>query len=377
MSFISKKWKELVYTLTSNDRYAGYHSSKAVNSLADDHFNAANNSGILDQTYADDDPTLPSINQSKYSADERQQAQLVLDAWHIIEDVINIDLTSNINHFNLSESIDDNDYLSEIPDAEDFLNSLSDPCTEKDLRVAQKHLGVILPLPVIQYFLTHDGQEVAPSSTRKLGIIFGLQLLSLAEVIAMTNYWRKVARKEFNSKNPKKQQITRTANDEIIDTEPTFKIATKLDKYTEKDLDNYPDLKRNISKHSKNDYITKLPEQKSFPKGYIKPQYANSNWIPLVTDNAGNYIAVDLDPDVEGKISQVIIFGREHDEKVVVAPNWGEFLLSVAHDFENSENCALDYDPDLDQFDLAYINNNKEVVNYMNVLIGRAKSNFK
>lgn len=371
MSFFSKKWKELVYTLTSNDRYAGYHSSKAVNSLTDENKNTNN----IDETYADDDPTLPSINQNNYSIDERQQAQLVLDAWHIIEDILNLDIAdNNNNHFN---TIDD-DYIDEdrgydCPDSRDLLDSFLDPCTEKDLRVAQKHLGVTLPFPVIKYFLTHDGQEITASSTRKQGIVFGLQLLSLAEVIEMTNYWRKVARREFNSKYANKKPIERTTTDQIIDTEPTFKIASKLDKYSQKDLDNYPDLKRNISKHSKNDYITKLPEQKSFPEGFIKPQYANSNWIPLVSDNAGNYIAIDLDPDIKGKIGQVIVFGREYDEKVVISSNWGEFFLSFANDFENPNNCTFEFDSDTGQYDLAYLNESKEPVNYLTVLINRAK----
>lgn len=370
MAFFSKKWKELVYTLTSNDRYAGYHSSKAVNSLVDDNET---------DTYADDDPALPSINQTNYSADEKQQAQLVFDAWHIIEDVINLDMNNDTSggHFKIASSYEnDDDYITEIPDAEDFINSLSDPCTEKDLRVAQKHLDVKLPLPVIKYFLTHDGQEVAPSSTRKLGLIFGLQLLSLAEVITMTNYWRKVARKEFNSKKTKQQKdlTNPSSTDAIIENDPNFKMASKLDKYSAKDLDNYPDLKRNISKHSKNDYIKKIPEQKSYPEGKIKKQYANPNWIPLVTDNAGNHIAIDLDPDVDGAVGQVIVFGREFDEKVVIANNWGDFMITFAHDFENPENCKLEYDPDIAQFDLAYTKQNGEVCNYLSVLIDRVKA---
>lgn len=202
MGFLGKKWKELVYTLTSNDRYAGYHTSKAVNSLTE--YDSEGEEANDAKEIQDNIPV---------TADEKQQAQLVLDAWHIIEDVINLDMNNpdpNNNHFTLNSKNSQNyDYnydmdfnldLEEIPDAEDFMNSLSSPCTFKDLQVAQKHLGVKFPYPVIKYFQTHDGQEVAPSSTKKLGLMYGLQLLSLAEVITMTNYWRKVARKEENSK---------------------------------------------------------------------------------------------------------------------------------------------------------------------------------
>lgn len=402
MGFISKKWNELVYTLTSNDRYAGYHSSKAVKSLTTDNdYDNSDDDGIdnlevsRNNTIRENKYAKFKIDDSNYSVNEKQQAQLVLDSWHIIEDVINLDFKSN--SFSNNDEFEDLDIEIDIPDTEDFMNSLSDPCTLKDLQVAQKHLDVKLPYPVIQYFLVHDGQEIAPSSTRKLGIMYGLQLLSLAEVITMTNYWRKVARKESNSKfnhaksmsistiKTEETDISRknsikkvvSAQDSIIENDPNFRMAEKLTKITENDLKNYPDLVRNMSKHSKNDYIKKLPDQKSYPVNRIKLQYANPNWIPLITDNTGNHIAIDLDPDTEGKFGQVIIFGREFDTKYVIADNWGEFMHSFAMDFENNEKCKLDYDDDLGQFDLVYVDKNNDIVDqgYLYVLSQRVLGN--
>lgn len=397
MGFITKKWNELVYTLTSNDRYAGYHSSKAVKSLTAD--NGINNDDINNNDIVTNNYAKFKIDDSSYSVDEKQQAQLVLDAWHIIEDVIDLDIGGDNNdHFALK--IDNNDFdddvdeLQDTPDAEDFMNSLSSPCTLKDLQVAQKHLDIKLPYPVIQYFLVHDGQEIAPSSTRKLGLMYGLQLLSLAEVVTMTNYWRKVSRKEYNAKfvpkktemeSEEKQNNNVTGDDgstnksitevSILENDPNFKIINKLNKISEKDLQNYPDLMRNISTHSKNDYIKKLPDQRSFPPNKVKLQYANPNWIPLVTDNAGNHIAIDLDPDTDGTIGQVIIFGREYDVKYVIAENWGEFMNMFAMDFERADRCKLDYDNDIGQFDLVYLDKDGNVVDdgYLYVLSQRAK----
>lgn len=393
MGFLGKKWKELVYTLTSNDRYAGYHTSKAVNSLTE--YDSEGEEANDAKEIQDNIPV---------TADEKQQAQLVLDAWHIIEDVINLDMNNpdpNNNHFTLNSKNSQNyDYnydmdfnldLEEIPDAEDFMNSLSSPCTFKDLQIAQKHLGVKFPYPVIKYFQTHDGQEVAPSSTKKLGLMYGLQLLSLAEVITMTNYWRKVARKEENSKarlkakadsisndskeRPGSDDIINPQDDAIINNDPNFKIAAKINEITENDLKNYPDLMRNMSTHSKTDYLKKLPNQKSFPANKVKLQYASANWIPLVTDNAGNHIAIDLDPDVDGMVGQVIIFGRDYDTKYVVADNWGQFMSKFALDFEDPSNCKLDYDPDLGQFNLVYLDQSGNVVDggYLEVLTRRVK----
>lgn len=397
MGYLGKKWNELVYTLTSNDRYAGYHSSEAVKSLeteSDDsdveEMKQAGNGDIISPgaCYSD------KLDESGYSADEKQQAQLVLDAWHIIEDVINLDMKDSADgsnsHFTLNPKNYDFDYedeidnIDDIPDAEDLLNSLSSPCTVKDLQVAQKHLGVRLPYPVIEYFLVHDGQEVPPSSTRKIGIMYGLQLLSLAEVVTMTNYWRKVSRKESNARfaaqdssvkeQKQQEQALYEKEEKLIDNDPNFKIVKKIDRISEKDLQNYPDLVRNMSTHSKNDYIKKLPDQKSYPPNKVKLQYANPNWIPLVTDNTGNHIAIDLDPDTQGIVGQVIIFGREYDTKYVIADNWGEFMNKFALDFEDPDRCNLDYDSEMGQFDLAYLDKNGEIVDqgYLYVLAQRA-----
>ena len=460
MGFIGKKWNELVYTLTSNDRYAGYHYSKAVKSLTtndanlpngyndkgtDDHndnnydsddgkHHVRNHEKKVDSADDDDDDDSDvelddavagnntfiktnkyakfKIDDTQYSVDEKQQAKIVVDAWQIIEDVINMDMNyggdddderNNFFELNIEDEVD----IEEIPDSEDFMNSLSSPCTVKDLQVAQKHLDVRLPYAVIQYFLIHDGQELPPSSTRKMGIMYGLQLLSLAEVITMTNHWRRVARKEANArylamKNEKATSIkgpnttasantyleaTKESDDHsdleeqeqevkeelIIDNDPTFKFANKINQITEKDLRNYPDLVRNMSTHSKNDYIKKLPTQCSYPLKKVKCQYANANWIPLVTDNTGNNIAIDLDPDVEGTVGQVILFGREFDTKYVIADNWGQFMSSFARDFKDHKRCKLEYDDDLGQFDLVYLDKNGNTVDqgYMWVLAQR------
>lgn len=200
----------------------------------------------------------------------------------------------------------------------------------------------------------------------------------------MTNYWRKVSRKESNARfaaqdssvkeQKQQEQALYEKEEKLIDNDPNFKIVKKIDRISEKDLQNYPDLVRNMSTHSKNDYIKKLPDQKSYPPNKVKLQYANPNWIPLVTDNTGNHIAIDLDPDTQGIVGQVIIFGREYDTKYVIADNWGEFMNKFALDFEDPDRCNLDYDSEMGQFDLAYLDKNGEIVDqgYLYVLAQRA-----
>jgi cell wall assembly regulator SMI1 len=75
----------------------------------------------------------------------------------------------------------------------------------------------------------------------------------------------------------------------------------------------------------------------SFPENCIKPDYTNSGWIPLFSDMSGNYIGIDLDPDEEGSVGQIINFGRDEDRKFVIAESLGEFLDYIADKIESGE----------------------------------------
>lgn len=67
-------------------------------------------------------------------------------------------------------------------------------------------------------------------------------------------------------------------------------------------------------------------DMSSYPKGHIKNLYTNDGWIPLIDDAGGNHVGIDLDPDVRGVPGQVIIFGRDEDEKRLIANSFTEFL---------------------------------------------------
>ncbi len=73
------------------------------------------------------------------------------------------------------------------------------------------------------------------------------------------------------------------------------------------------------------DFIAGIPFT-SFPEGAIKKKYFNPNWIPIIFDNLGNYIGIDLDPDVNGKVGQVINFGRDEEDMFVIADSFEKFL---------------------------------------------------
>lgn len=73
----------------------------------------------------------------------------------------------------------------------------------------------------------------------------------------------------------------------------------------------------------------------SFPKKAIKIQYCNPKWIPIFYDFGGNYIGIDHDPDEHGTYGQVINFGRDEDDKFVIANNLTTFLKFVIAEIDN------------------------------------------
>lgn len=64
----------------------------------------------------------------------------------------------------------------------------------------------------------------------------------------------------------------------------------------------------------------------STPPGAITCTYANRGWIPFAYDWGGNYLGIDLAPDKQGTYGQVINFGRDEDNKYVLAPDIPTFI---------------------------------------------------
>ncbi len=66
-------------------------------------------------------------------------------------------------------------------------------------------------------------------------------------------------------------------------------------------------------------------EQLAFSKSLMKsiPEYSDKKWIPFSSDGGGNFIAVDPEPDTDGKTGRVINFGRDEKEVTVLAESLG------------------------------------------------------
>jgi cell wall assembly regulator SMI1 len=73
----------------------------------------------------------------------------------------------------------------------------------------------------------------------------------------------------------------------------------------------------------------------SVPPRFVRCLYASDRWIPFAYDWAGNYLGIDLDPDEDGTIGQVINFGRDEERKIAIAPNIEEFVAWMVSELKS------------------------------------------
>ncbi|TFK55159.1 hypothetical protein OE88DRAFT_1694524 [Heliocybe sulcata] len=178
----------------------------------------------------------------------------------------------------------------EYPELGDTLNYGILP---QDLAQIEMQFGFELPAPVRESYLVCDGQEPESSAGCSEGLFFGLTLLPLEEVLEEWRFWRDVDDDPNTGANPKLRE----------------------------------------SMHS-------------VPPDYVRREYSNKGWIPLVADKAGNYLGIDLNPAEGGAPGQVIIFGRDFDTKVVMwrgegPSGWAKWLASFVEELESGEGFEL------------------------------------
>ncbi|XBW38842.1 hypothetical protein QEN19_004435 [Hanseniaspora menglaensis] len=389
MNNLTRKFKELLYSIKTDDHYSEYNEedenvadkfklkefnlTKKFNSLSDlsSRVNESNGSSIStlnrsasatatgndelnlsddEQSYHHNPKTLYAHNDLEYSSENIHMSHLGEHRYRNSSNDIDEDddHTNDNDGYNdlhrkeapYEESIDDGskevilawEYIKGwcAENSSDLYASLNDPCSSKDLKEIEKDLQLTLPKPFKISLRIHDGQELDGLSGVH-GLIYGLNLMTLDEVVSMQENWSKIYHNLYNLK---------------------------------KGLD-------------------RLPKQGSIPPNHIKPLYCNPRWVPVITDNAGNNIAIDLDPGFKGSLGQVIVFGRDFDTKFVVAENWGQFLANFVRDLK-SGNWDLGEDEDNDFLkgdgELLFIdsvNNSRVFEDYLNVLKRRVWSSWK
>ena len=178
----------------------------------------------------------------------------------------------------------------EYPELGDTLNWGVPP---EDLAQIEMQFGFSLPAAVRESYLVTDGQEPESSAGCSEGLFFGLQLLPLEDVLDEWRFWRDV------------------------DEDPNTGANSRLRELMQ-----------------------------SIPPGYVRREYSLRGWIPLVSDKAGNYLGVDMNPAENGSPGQVIVFGRDFDTKVVLwkgegSGGWGKWLASFVDDLENADGFEM------------------------------------
>ncbi len=129
-------------------------------------------------------------------------------------------------------------------------------------------------------------------------------------------------------KPDKKKEIIKIGFEAYKELSPIIKELHEL----EKDSYNWDELEFVLYYNKKYDVKRtdyNFNEEISFtstPEGAIKKMYFNPKWIPVFSDHGGNFIGVDLDPDVNGKKGQIIIFGRDEDDMFVLSDNIADFF---------------------------------------------------
>lgn len=163
----------------------------------------------------------------------------------------------------------------------ELLDNLKVGATVHELDELETAIGQKLPIDVRESYLIHNGQNNL-TDYYVTGLVFGMPIISLSEILREWQKWR-----EFDSMNDEiKGELTSSA-----------------------------------------------------PEGAVQPDYTNRSWIPLTSDSAGNHIGIDLAPDRNGTIGQVIIFGRDENIKYVIANSWRAFLNHVASELESGNFC--------------------------------------
>jgi len=171
-------------------------------------------------------------------------------------------------------------YAAHLPADKYVFNA---PATDAQVDALERLVGIPLPNSYRQLYRWHDGEE-----DDRWGHFYGLPLMSLRQAGAGWTVWSKV-----------------------------------------------------LASFGGNRYM--IPGA-GWPHGAVDPAYINPRWIPLIRDGSGNHIGLDFDPWPGGRVGQIILYGRDEDVKVVLAPSLGAFLGWIA-DLLEGGNFRLDAVP--------------------------------
>lgn len=245
--------------------------------------------------------------------------------------------------------------LTELLDAQSpaLLDSLAPPLSPSDPVLASLRASLApyqIPSAVLESYSIHDGQDslsfaagggsIAGGSGGATGagsgLFYGLWWMPLERVEEEWNFWKKLAdaggKDGLGTRDPFSASVA-----------PSSSAADSV--------------RRGQDDGDDDDDEQGEEGMSSFPPGWVRRKYTHPGWLPLLTDRCGNYVGVDLDPPSPaaahgqgqksyGQAGQVIAFGREIDDKVVLFPGdgsggWARFLAAFVEDVERGEFARL------------------------------------
>lgn len=79
--------------------------------------------------------------------------------------------------------------------------------------------------------------------------------------------------------------------------------------------------------------------------GVVEPRYSSAKWIPLWADpSRPDYIGLDFDPGENGKVGQIINFGRNEDTHYVFAYDFDDLLVCLLEEVRTGNWRATELD---------------------------------
>lgn len=340
---LGKKVQEFLYSLSTRDKYAEFDSRKSFNRLN----KPGDSVNLLYSHPSGSAVNLVGDRVAEHDSDVSRPGSPALSGLP----------NDGVHEVKLAWAHIRNWFATNLPDVN---SALDQKATASDLVDLQRDLGVVLPRAVVLSYMLVDGQahlEGCPDGDD--GVMFGLRIMSLEEISVATENWRKIARaiskeQSLLRKLPELLRVPTSYDNEIHVNSQASRARSKrvVPAVTPRAvlISSTPlstqQFLLTILGHSRErslgqSGIEAMPPQRCIPPHLLACQFAHPMWIPLVTDDVGNYIGVDLCPDpCAGTVGQVILFGREWDCKFVVAENWGDFLLLFANDLTMG-NCEV------------------------------------
>ncbi|MGE8497949.1 MAG: SMI1/KNR4 family protein [Pseudomonas sp.] len=170
---------------------------------------------------------------------------------------------------------------------QEVADDLAPGCSEAEIAEFERLVGRAFPESLKALYRWHDGQR----GDANTGPFFGLDFLPLANARAHWESWKKV--------------VDDASPDDIKDLSEFCTSATP---------------------------------------GAVKADYANPYWIPFAYDHGGNHLGVDLDPGENGTVGQVINFGRDEENKFVLASSMTAFVEWLVEQLESGNALIAEED---------------------------------